>query len=414
MPQVCLYFHLHQPWRLRNMSVFEVGVTDSYFAQSDMDENKIIFQKVTQKSYLPMLSLLLDLCKTHERFRCAFSITGVFIEQARAYAPEVLEILKKLVSTGKVELLAETYYHSLAALYSPAEFKVQVGRHVQLLQHEFQYTPTVFRNTELIYSNDIAEQVKKLGFVGMLTEAVPRYLHDRPKTAVYYSTGPAYLPLLLKHAELSDDIAFRFGEKSWNHFPLTAEKYLDWVEVYSEHEYVNLFMDFETFGEHQWKETGIFAFFERFVGDFLQRKWNTFVTPSVAFSSERQKFSYSKVHKKVRCYVPPAEKIYDVPVPISWADVDRDLTAWLGNDLQVDTLQKMYALVPQMHASKNTALVTSWRMLQSSDHFYYMCTKWAADGDVHAYFSPYKTPHEAYRRFCIALSDLKGRLQPAE
>lgn len=410
MPQVCLYFHLHQPWRLQDMTVFDVGVMDSYFKTSTEDENKIIFQKVTQKSYLPMLSLLLELCVQNPQFRCAFSITGVFIEQARAYAPEVLQLLKKLMATGSVEILAETYYHSLAALYSPEECAVQVGRHVQLLQQEFQYTPTVFRNTELIYSNAIAQQIKKLGFVGMLTEAVPRYLHGRPKTKVYYSTAPAYLPLLLKHAELSDDIAFRFGEKSWNHYPLTVEKYMDWVEVYSEQECVNLFMDFETFGEHQWKETGIFEFFARFVDEFLKKKWNTFVTPAEVFGKEQQMVHYSMRQKKKRTFIPPPERIYDVPEPISWADVDRDLTAWLGNDFQVDTLQKMYELVPLMHASTDTQLVINWRKLQSSDHYYYMCTKWAADGDVHAYFSPYQSPHEAYRRFCIALSDLKGRL----
>ncbi len=410
MPQVCLYFHLHQPWRLQDMTVFDVGVMDSYFKTKTEDENKIIFQKVTQKSYLPMLSLLLELCLQYPQFRCAFSITGVFIEQARTYAPEVLQLLKKLMATGSVEILAETYYHSLAALYSPEECAVQVGRHVQLLQEEFQYTPTVFRNTELIYSNAIAQQIKKLGFVGMLTEAVPRYLHGRPKTKVYYSTAPAHLPLLLKHAELSDDIAFRFGEKSWNHYPLTVEKYMDWVEVYSEQECVNLFMDFETFGEHQWKETGIFEFFARFVDEFLKKTWNTFVTPAEVFGKEQQKVHYSARQKKKRTFTPPPESIYDVPEPISWADVDRDLTAWLGNDFQVDTLQKIYELVPLMHASTDTQLVTNWRKLQSSDHYYYMCTKWAADGDVHAYFSPYQSPHEAYRRFCIALSDLKGRL----
>lgn len=410
MPQVCLYFHLHQPWRLQDMTVFDVGVMDSYFKTNTQDENKIIFQKVTQKSYLPMLSLLLELCLQYPQFRCAFSITGVFIEQARVYAPEVLELLKKLVATGSVEILAETYYHSLAALYSPEECAVQVGRHVQLLQQEFQYTPTVFRNTELIYSNAIAQQIKKLGFVGMLTEAVPRYLHGRPKTKVYYSTAPAYLPLLLKHAELSDDIAFRFGEKSWNHYPLTVEKYMNWVEVYSEEECVNLFMDFETFGEHQWKETGIFEFFARFVDEFLKKSWNIFVSPAEVFAKEKQKVHYSARQKKGGMFTPPPERIYDVPEPISWADVDRDLTAWLGNDFQVDTLQKIYELVPLMHASTDAQLVTNWRKLQSSDHYYYMCTKWAADGDVHAYFSPYQSPHEAYRRFCIALSDLKGRL----
>lgn len=411
MPQVCLYFHLHQPWRLRDLTVFDVGTQTDYFKNQTENQNRLIFQKVAQKSYLPMLSLLLELCQKHPKFTCAFSITGVFIEQAKAYSPQVMELIKRLVNTGKVELLAETYYHSLAALYSPAEFKVQVGRHVQILQKEFGYTPTVFRNTELIYSNAIAEQVHALGFAGMLTEAVPRYLHGRPKTQIYYSTAPAYLPLMLKHAELSDDIAFRFSEKSWQWYPLTAERYLDWVEVYGEREYVNLFMDFETFGEHQWEASGIFAFFAGFIQQFLERSWNTCVTPSQAFLHEKQLRVYTKnMKRKPREFVPTSARVYDVPDAISWADVDRDLTAWVGNDYQVDTLKKMYDLVGIMHASKDAQLVEDWRLLQTSDHYYYMCTKWAADGDVHAYFSPYRSPDEAYRRFCIALSDLMGRL----
>ena len=267
----------------------------------------------------------------------------------------------------------------------------------------FGYTPQVFRNTELIYSNEIAEQVAKLPFRGVLTEAVDRYLWDRPKTLTYYSNTKEQIPLLLKHAELSDDIAFRFSDKNWPMHPLSAERYLDWVEIYPEEQSVNLFMDFETFGEHQWEDTGIFQFWEAFVEKFLSRPWNTFVTPlQLVKAAEEEKENAEGVV--------PDWRIYDVPDPISWADVDRDVTAWRDNVLQQDTLKKIYDLEKIILARKDRKLLEDWRNLQTSDHFYYMCTKWSADGDVHAYFSPYDSPYEAYRRYSIVLADLQERL----
>lgn len=430
MPKICLYLQLHQPWRLSDFNVFEVGTGSSYFVDAQA-VNRSVFQKVAQKSYLPMLRVLEKLLLSEDKFKCTLSLSGVFIEQALEYEPEVIDLVKKLVTTGKVELLAETYYHSLAALYSPEEFKVHVWRHTELLKKLFNYTPTVFRNTELIYSNAIAQQVADLGFAGMLTEAVGRYLWDRPKTRVYYSypsaTIPAEtttttekakeresytpLPLLLKHAQLSDDVAFRFSDRNWDWYPLTVEKYLEWVSVYSESEIINLFMDFETFGEHQWADTGIFEFFAQFVRQFSRDSWNTFVTPSEVFAAEKLQRKYALKWSKKAAPIPD-HLLYDVPEPISWADVDRDLTAWRGNSFQWDTLEKIYELQPQLYAAKNEKLLDDWRRLQTSDHFYYMCTKWAADGDVHAYFSPYKSPFEAYRRFCVVLADLKLRLNP--
>lgn len=410
MPQICLYLQLHQPWRLSGFDVFDLGSEQEYFSGLQA-ANKEIFQKVARKSYLPMLQLLLQLVEREPKFVCAVSCSGVFLEQAIAFQPEVITILQQLTATKKVEILAETYYHSLAALYSPAEFKAQVGRHQQLVLKLFKVKPTVFRNTELIYSNDIAEQVAELGYQGMLTEAVPRYLWDRPKTRVYYSYSPARLPLLLKHAELSDDVAFRFGERTWQWYPLTVARYLDWMEVYGENEVVNLFMDFETFGEHQWAETGIFEFFAEFVHSFAQKDWNTFATPSQVFKKVAQEHQYDQRTKWSKKSLPIADELlYDVPDPISWADVDRDLTAWRGNELQLDTLQKVYSLQEAVYQSGNAQIMDNWRRLQTSDHFYYMCTKWAADGDVHAYFSPFDSPYEAYRQFCVVLADLEDSL----
>lgn len=396
MPQLCWYFQLHQPYRLRDLSIFDLGSEPSYFGQVEQDANREVFQKVAQKSYVPMLSLLYRLTQTVPEFVFAISGSGVFLEQAAEFAPEVIAWLKKLTATGQMEWLSETYHHSLASLYSPAEFQRQVAAHAQKLDELFQVRPTVFRNTELVYSNDVAELVAELGYQGMLTEAVDRYLNGQPKTTVYQDVS-GQLKLLLKHAQLSDDIAFRFSERSWQWYPLTVDRYLEWLEVYPESEVINLFMDFETFGEHQWESTGIFDFFETLIRRFGERDWNSYKTPSQLFAGAKL----------------GSLPTYNVPQPISWADVDRDLTAWVDNAFQRDCLRLVYELEPAILASRDAQLINDWRRLQTSDHFYYMCTKWSADGDVHAYFSPYESPYEAYRRFSIVLADVKRRLSLA-
>ncbi|HYD35632.1 MAG TPA: glycoside hydrolase family 57 protein [Vitreimonas sp.] len=398
MPQLCFYFQLHQPYRLRDFSLFDLSHNTEYFSDREPDGNKAIFQKVAAKSYLPMLTLLNELVARHSEFKFALSCSGIFLDQALAYEPQVVKLLQQLASTGQVEFLAETYYHSLAGLYSEKEFTAQVAQHSDLMGELFEIKPQVFRNTELIYSNEVSLRVAKLGFKAQLTEAVDRYLHGRDRTQLFVNHTHK-LPLLLKHAQLSDDIAFRFSDKNWHAHPLTVEKYLEWVEIYPEHHLVNLFMDFETFGEHQWADTGIFQFFEALVQKFLERPWNTFVTPSQVI--EKLQTAKRKLNDL---------PVYNVPLPISWADVDRDLTAWTENALQKDTLRIIYEMEKPILASKNKALIEDWRKLQTSDHFYYMCTKWAADGDVHAYFSPYKSPFEAYRRFSVVLADVKSRL----
>jgi alpha-amylase len=274
--------------------------------------------------------------------------------------------------------------------------------HEQSVIDLFSIKPKVFRNTELIYSNYIGWQVAELGYDALLTEAVPRYLGDRAKTQLFRSHTHNPIPLLLKHADFSDDVAFRFSNKQWPGHPLTAEKYLHWVEMYGEHELINLFMDFETFGEHQWADTGIFDFVHSFFHQFLARSWNQCVTPSDVV--EQLALDTAAISDL---------PVYDVPDPISWADVDRDLTAWRDNSMQHDALRLIYSLEQQVKATNDLGIIDDWRRLQTSDHFYYMCTKWAADGDVHAYFSPFDSPYEAYRRFAIALADLQERLIPS-
>ncbi|PIY80187.1 MAG: alpha-amylase [Candidatus Pacebacteria bacterium CG_4_10_14_0_8_um_filter_42_14] len=396
MAQICVYFQLHQPRRLADFSIFDLGdEAAKYVSSSENDTNEVVFHKVASKSYFPMLSLLKKLLKKYPSFVFSLSISGLFLEQAQQWEPGIVTLLQDIIATGQVEVFSETYYHSLASIYSPTEFKAQVMEHQRAMLDYFGVIPTTFRNTELIYSNAVAEQVAALGFEGTLTEAVPRYLGNRQKTRLYHSYTPSHLPILLKHAELSDDIAFRFSDKSWSGYPLTVEKYLHWLDRYGDEELINLFMDFETFGEHQWEDTGIFEFFSNLVA--VAQDKHAFVLPRSIFAQFASE---------------PATKleVYDVPVPISWADVDRDLTAWIDNPFQQDSLRILYSLEKQILAIGDEKLIKQWRYLQTSDHFYYMCTKWANDGDVHAYFSPFDSPYEAYRRYSIVLSDIKAKV----
>ena len=387
-----MYFHIHQPYRLKPLGVFDVGVGGDYF---DVDEgldfsNKRVIGKIADKSYLPMLSLLLDLLNKESSFCFALSITGTVIEQIKEYSPEVFGLLKKVVATGRVEIVSETYYHSLASLFSPTEFLFQVSKHKRLIEDEFGVVPSIFRNTELIYTNKIARMVGDMGFKGMLAEGADKILKGRSPTRLYKS--PDGLPLLLKHYKLSDDIAFRFSQFHKSDKPLTADTYSHWISSsFDQGEVVNLFMDFETFGEHQWADTGIFDFFRHFVGKFIETG-NSFVSLGSAIESRR------------------ADDVFDSEEPVSWADVDRDITAWKGNALQDDVLDKIYELEGEILSSGDERMIEDWRRMQTSDHFYYMCTKWSNDGDVHAYFSPYGSPFMAYCNYNNALADLRLRV----
>jgi alpha-amylase len=387
MPSVCFYFEVHQPYRVRPYDAFQVGRHHDYF---DDKLNREVMQKVARKCYLPANAAMLRLIERHRgKFRVAYSITGVALEQMRAYAPEVIESFRRLVATGAVELLAETYYHSLASQYDVDEFREQVALHTRMMQQVFGVTPRVFRNTELIYDDRLGAEVAALGYRGVLSEGPDDVLDWRSPNFVYRAAD-ADLPLLLKNYRLSDDIAFRFSNRGWSDFPLTAEKFARWVHQLSDSgNTVNLFMDYETFGEHHWPETGIFEFLDHLPSAVLAHPAWAFRTPSEVFAT----------------YPPIAPLSF--PRTASWADVARDLSAWNGNDMQARALARIYALGARIKRRNNPALLALWRKLTTSDHFYYMSTKWFGDGEVHAYFSPYESPYEAFINYMNALDDLE-------
>jgi len=381
--------------RLRRYGIFDIGKDSNYFDEESKSNlnNKFIIEKVSKKCYLPTNQVLLDLIKKHPEFKVSFSLSGVFIEQLEKYAPETLDSFKRLVDTGNVELLSETYYHTLSFLYSKKEFKEQVLLHKDKINQVFGVTPSVFRNTELIYNNDVVKEVEEMGFKGILAEGVDRILGWRNSNFIYKPEGTEKIKLLLKNYRLSDDIAFRFSSKDWSEYPLTAEKFSNWVnDVNGNGEVINLFMDYETFGEHQWEDTGIFNFLRHLPEEVYKNKDNDFVTVSEAIDRYEPKDTL------------------DVPHYISWADVERNLSAWLENDMQRDAAKKLYELESKVFSSGNNKIIEDWRRLQTSDHFYYMCTKWWNDGDVHKYFNPYESPYDAFITFINVLNDLKLRL----
>ena len=389
---ICLYFQVHQPTRLRQYRFFDIG-KDSH--SYDDFANRTILKRVAQKCYLPMNELLLEaITKTKGKFKVAFSISGSALEQFDRYAPEVLESFRKLAATGKVEFLCETYYHSLSSLTAPSEFKHQVEKHKAHIQDALGVTPTTLRNTELIYSDDIARQVYDLGFKTMLTEGARHIMGWQSPDFVYTAESQPKLRLLLRNYGLSDDVAFRFSDKGWNEWPLTAEKYVGWLKE-ADGDIVNLFMDYETFGEHQTAESGIFDFMRALPAAVLAADME-FVTPSQAVRNIKPVASLS------------------VPDPISWADEERDLSAWLGNELQQDAFNKLYGLTEKLAIINNPELWADFGHLQESDHLYYMCTKFFSDGEVHKRFSPYNTPFEAFINYMNVLSDFIIRTQYAE
>jgi alpha-amylase len=395
MPSVCFYFQVHQPFRLRHYTFFDIG--ENHFYEDD-EQNRLILNKVARKCYLPMNRLLLDLIERHKgEFRVSFSITGVALDQFEKYNPEVLASFKRLARTGCVEFLNETAYHSLSFLFSPREFKEQVTLQSQRIESLFGQAPKVFRNTELIYNNDLAKAIQDLGYTAILAEGADHVLGWRNPNYVFQPAGCHKLKLLLKNYRLSDDIAFRFSNHDWSEFPLTAEKFAQWIhKTNGAGEVTNLFMDYETFGEHQWEETGIFAFMKALPAAILTHPDFRFRTPSEVAAA----------------HSPVAQ--LDIPQFMSWADVERDLTAWLGNDMQKDAIESVYRLERKVRASGNPDLMKVWRQLQTSDHFYYMCTKWFADGDVHKYFNPYGTPYDAYINYMNVLADFEQSLGKAE
>jgi|SRR3989344_1463600 len=394
MPSVCFYFQVHQPFRIKNYRIFDIGKENEYFNDSSENDlnNRRILEKVARKSYLPANRTILELIKKHPQFKVSYSLSGVLMEQLEKFSPETLESFKELAATGNVEFLSETYYHSLSFLYSPEEFRTQVKMHQKKIQELFGQKPKIFRNTELIYNNRLAVEIEKMGYKGILAEGADHILDWRSPNFLYSPKGTKKLKVLLKNYRLSDDIAFRFSSRDWKEYPLTADKFSQWVSaVNGNGNVVNLFMDYETFGEHQWEDTGIFEFLRHLPDQILRNPDNDFVTPSEAIDR------YGSVSE------------LDVHNFISWADVERDLSAWLSNPIQHDAIKKLYDIEHLVLASKDKKLIEDWRKMQTSDHFYYMCTKWFQDGDVHKYFNPYDSPYEAFISFMNALHDLTLR-----
>ncbi len=396
MRNICFYFQVHQPFRIKPYRFFDIG--DDHYYWDDYS-NRSIMRKVAQKCYLPMNALLLEMIQHYQgAFKVAFSISGVCLDQFEAYAPDVLESFKKLVATGHVELLNETDAHALCSLKSKTEFERMVNQHRDKIKRLFDgYEPKVFRNTELIYSDKIGAMVADMGYEGILTEGAKHILGWKSPNFVYENALEPKLKVLLKNFQLSDDIAFRFSNKTWADYPLTTDKFVKWINaIPKEQQVVNLFMDYETFGEHQWAETGIFEFMRSLPGAILNQTDFGFATPTEVV---RNGTVVAKIH---------------VPVPISWADEERDLTAWLGNDLQNEAFAKLYEMEKRVKDISDPDIQRDWNYLQTSDHFYYMCTKFFSDGAVHAYFSPYETPYDAFINYMNVLSDFILRVKRKE
>ena len=392
MKTICLYFQVHQPWRLKTYRFFNIGKDHNYL---DDLTNRAIMQKIARECYLPMNALLLKLIKENGgAFRVSFSLTGTVVEQFKLYAPEVLDSFRELVKTGCVELLGETYSHSLAALSSKEDFVEQVKAHSAMLKKEFGVKPKAFRNTELIYSDEIGMMVGDMGFKTMLAEGAKHVMGWKSPDFVYASAGDQSLRLLLRNYKLSDDIAFRFSNQGWDEYPLTADKYASWLSE-ADGEVVNLFMDYETFGEHQKASTGIFDFVKALPKAILDRGDLSFATVSEATAA----------HQPVA--------VIHCPHVMSWADEERDVTAWLGNDLQNEAFGKIYELKEKVKSLKSDDFNYVWNFMQTSDHFYYMATKWLSDGDVHSYFNPYGSSYEAFINYMNVLSDFQIEVEKA-
>jgi alpha-amylase len=393
MKSICLYLHVHQPYRVKNYTIFDIGKTASYFEENPSlhSSNEHIFNKVAQKSYIPTNALLKKLLGKYKDFNINLSITGTFIEQALENNLNILETFQQLTQNNKCEILAETYYHSLASMYSNKELLAQTKQHKEAIKKYFSQEPNFFRNTELIYSNKIAQAVEDMGFTGMITEGHEKFLGWKSSNYLYKTNTIKGMSLLLKNYKLSDDIAWRFSDKGWKDYPLNAKKYLHWIDN-TPGDTINLFMDYETIGEHQWKDTGIFEFIEDFIVQAIDRG-----------------YKFSKISDLAKKLTP--KDTLDIIDPVSWADENRDTSAWTENSMQQDTLNKIYQMESKIKSSKNKKLIKKWRLLQTSDHYYYMCTKWFNDGDAHKYFSPYENPHKAYNSFNNAYIDLNLQLE---
>lgn len=390
MKTICFYFQIHQPFRLRRYRFFDIG--SAYYYDDFTNEETI--NRIAYRSYLPANYTLLEMIRNAKgKFKVAFSISGIALEQMEIYVPEFIESMRELVNTGCVEILSETYAHSLASLIDPEEFVAQVKEHDDKIEQLFGVRPRVFRNTELIFDDDIAAMVSSMGFDGMITEGAKHILGWKSPNYLYTAASAPKLKLLLKNFMMSDDISFRFSNYEWSDYPLTAEKFIDWIDATPEGEQiVNLFMNYEALGELQPKETGIFEFMKA-LPRFAEAKGINFSTPSEAIKQLK-----------------PTDAL-SVPYAISWADEERDTSAWLGNLLQNEAFEKLYSIGERVRLCTDRHIKQDWNYLQTSDHFYYMCTKHMNDGAIHSHYSPYETPYEAFTNYMNVLSDFMVRVE---
>ncbi len=397
MKSIVLYLHMHQPYRVKHYSIFSVDHDHDYWTDKDWysgSNNERIFKKVAEKSYRPMLKQLGKLIETTDKFKFSLSMTGTFLEQAEEWAPDIIDSIRKLVKTGRVEIVNETYNHSLSFFVDRDEFEAEVRLHQDRVRELFGVETKVFRNTELAYNNDLAQWAESFGFKGIIAEGWDKILETRTPNKVYRPDGCNSIKLLTKNYRLSDDIAFRFSNKTWNEWPLTVDKYMRWLETAgNQGPVINLFMDFETFGENVWKDTGIFEFFNDLVLRWSNDSNHNFMTVSEACDSSI------------------SEETISMPWTVTWADTERDLSAWLGNSMQHEALKAIYDLKESVLASKDEDLIADWRRLLTSDHLYYMSTKHLNDGGVHQYFSPYDSPFDAFLYFMNAVRDVRGRAE---
>jgi alpha-amylase len=407
MSSIVLCFEVHQPFRVNHFSVNGCSLTQEKYFEKFFNKNlnKFIFDRASRKCYLPTTDTILELVdsfkKDKKKFKCTFNLSGVWLEQCEKWQPDLLENFKQLADSGMVEFLGSTYFHSLAGLFkNHSEFKEQIKMQTQAMKDYLGYEPTNFVNTEMLYNNLIAKTAEDLNFQSIFTEGTERVLEWRSPNHVY-ARGPVKendkplnkrIKVLTRNYRLSDDVGYRFSSKEWNEWPLTAEKYSVWLSA-TNGQYINVFMDFETFGEHQPEESGIFFFLKAL-------PWKVFNWENLDFKLP------SEIIKE---YDPVGEIDVHENNTVSWADMERDNSAWLGNSMQqmaFEELTNVESLVKQ----NGKALLRFWRLLQQSDHFYYMCTKWWADGDVHHYFSPFSTPHDGFISMISGISDLKVKL----
>ncbi|MBP5497922.1 MAG: glycoside hydrolase family 57 protein [Muribaculaceae bacterium] len=391
MKAICFYFQIHQPFRLKTYRFFDIGNDHYYY---DDFANDDIITRIAQRSYLPANEMLLDIIKEHgKKFKVAFSISGTALEQLEQYVPEFIDSMKELAATGCVEFLSETYAHSLAALEDPEEFVAQVKEHDKKIYDLFGQHPKVFRNTELIYDDDIAAMVHSMGFKGAITDGAKHILGWKSPNYVYSAASAPKLKLLLKNSKLSDDITFQFSNFDWSEYPLTADKYINWIaQLPQEEQLVNLFMNYETFGELQPRESGIFEFIKA-LPRFAEQKDIQFMTPTEVITKLKPVGELSVLH------------------PISWADEARDTSAWLGNTLQQEAVKKLYSVSEKVRLTNDRRIKQDWYYLQASDHFFYMSTKHSNDGSVHSHYSPYDSPYTAFTNYMNVLSDFRTRVK---